>query len=87
VSGGHEHGGTACREIFARLSEYIDDELPADLCSRLESHMEDCPPCRVFLDSLRRTVGLIGRLEDPPMPEDLRRAVREAYERYRSESG
>ncbi|HHN74510.1 MAG TPA: anti-sigma factor [Acidobacteria bacterium] len=78
----HQHGDLSCREIFALLSEYLDEELDASICSQLEEHLEDCPPCVDFLDSLRRTIGLLqaeGRpLEAPP---DLRREVIDALRR------
>ena len=45
-----------CREMFAALSEFLDDELPPDLCRNLERHMADCRPCETFLESLRQTV-------------------------------
>lgn len=72
-----------CREIFARLSEYIDDDLPTDLCERIESHMDGCPPCRDFLKSLENTVRLIETTEAPAMPEDVRRAVLKAWKKCR----
>lgn len=68
-----------CMEIFARLSEYLDGDLPEDLCERIEGHMEGCPPCQNFLKSLENTVRLIETTEAPAMPEDIRRAVLEAW--------
>lgn len=82
---GHAHGpkGGGCRAVFERLSEYIDGELADDLCSHIDGHMDDCPRCREFLDSLRRTVRLVEGIDAPPMPDEIRRAVLDAYRRYR----
>ena len=79
----HRHGAGECREIFARLSEYLDDELEADLCVDLEGHMADCPPCQAFLESLRRTVRLTEGVERPTLPDEVRRRVVEAYKKMR----
>lgn len=79
MSPARPHGPRECREIFERLSEYLDGELPPDPCAVLEAHFEDCAPCRAFLESLRATVRLIERDEHPPLPDDLRRRIREAY--------
>ena len=68
-----------------RLSEYLDGELEETFCAEAEVHLEDCPPCRDFLESLRRTVALLGRLPSEPVPEEIRRAVRESAERLRQE--
>ena len=54
----HEHGSGSCKQIFEKLSEYMDGELPSDLCERIDDHMADCPPCQSFMESLRRTVTL-----------------------------
>ena len=83
----HLPGSLRCRELFARLSEYLDGDLDEALCSETETHLEDCPPCRDFLESLRRTVALLDRLPAEPVPEDVRREVRESLERLRRERG
>lgn len=70
------HGsGESCREMFARLSEYIDGELPDDLCARIERHMGDCTPCERFLESLRRTVRLVESDPAETLPDDVRREL------------
>ena len=79
----HEHGSGSCKQIFEKLSEYMDGELPTDLCESIDDHMADCPPCQSFMESLRRTVTLVERVDAPTMPEEIRASVREAYERYR----
>jgi RNA polymerase sigma-70 factor (ECF subfamily) len=81
----HEHGSPSCKQIFEKLSEYMDGELPADLCERIDDHMADCPPCQSFLESLRRTVKLVEHFGAPTMPDELRASVREAYARYKGE--
>lgn len=67
-----------CREIFARLSEYLDGELPPDVCEQMAAHIGDCPPCVEFVESLKKTVGLCKGMkvgvEAAPraLPEDLK---------------
>ena len=83
----NRHGGRQCKEIFARLSEYLDHELPQDLCERIEGHMDGCPPCQAFLESLARTVRLVEDQSTPTLPDDVRESVRAAWRRYRDDSG
>lgn len=42
-----------CIEVRSRLSDYIDNDLPADERKEVEQHLEECPGCRVELNSLR----------------------------------
>ncbi len=81
----HEHGlrSAGCRELFARLSEYMDGELHGDPCEQIEEHLEGCDPCRAFLESLRRTVRLVESVRTPTLPAEVRRQILDAYERLR----
>jgi RNA polymerase sigma-70 factor (ECF subfamily) len=45
-----------CKQIFANLSQYLDNALDDTLCKELERHMLGCKPCEAFLASLRNTV-------------------------------
>lgn len=83
MSGPHRPGSEGCREYFALLSEYLDSELDETLCGQFDSHMSDCPPCQEFLESLRRTVGLLGRLPRQELGEDEKRRILEACEKLR----
>jgi len=78
-------GAGSCKELFARLSEYIDGELDESICAGIESHLGDCPPCQRFLESLRRTVGLLESMPRPPVEIDprLREELRAAFDRLR----
>ncbi len=45
-----------CKEMFAELSDYLDDELDDSLCEELERHMGGCEPCQAFLSSLEHSI-------------------------------
>ena len=76
---GNEH----CKEIFALLSEYLDLELPPDACKEIEAHIQGCPPCVEFAESLKKTVALCREYKPaelpPPIGEQARKELEEAY--------
>ena len=45
-----------CKDLFAELSNYLDDQLDDSLCGELEKHIGGCGPCQVFLASLEATI-------------------------------
>lgn len=45
-----------CRQMFAGLSDYLDQTLRTVMCKGLEAHMEGCVPCKAFLRDLRSAV-------------------------------
>jgi len=86
MSGRHAHGGPECVALFAKLSEYLDDELDPTACAGVEDHMADCGRCRKFLESLRRAVAHVASMEAPELPENLKRDILSAYARARESS-
>jgi anti-sigma factor RsiW len=60
-----------CRDMLAKLSEYIDGELDPRLCRDVERHMKDCHPCLLFVDSLKKTVTFYKYAADESMPTEV----------------
>jgi len=83
MSGKHKHGSEQCREVFARLSEYLDEELDPALCEAIERHNTDCAPCEAFVASLRATVDLLNDQEPVPLPDEARKSILANYDALR----
>lgn len=66
-----EHPRKQCLDMFARLSEFIDNELDAQTSAAIERHLADCRPCKVCLETLRRTVDFCRRTPEHPVPNRL----------------
>jgi anti-sigma factor RsiW len=67
----HLHEAT-CREMLDQLSDYIDGELEAALCAKLEAHLAECPDCRVMVDTMRKTVILYRAQSPGELPPDVK---------------
>lgn len=67
-----------CKQIFLRLSDYLDGDLPPKLCEKIQRHLAVCPDCRAFTNTLRKTIELCGKLPPVPIPPDLRQKLRAA---------
>jgi RNA polymerase sigma-70 factor, ECF subfamily len=74
-----------CKEMFAELSDYLDDQLDDSLCNELEKHIEGCEPCKNFLSSLEQTIQDLRRapeeFPDPNLAAKLRRNVLMEYQK------
>ena len=51
-----------CRAVVELVSAYVDQELEADTDRRLAAHLAGCDGCEQYVDQVRQTVGLVGRL-------------------------
>lgn len=66
----HEMSMT-CRELFERLSEYVDGELSQEICEEIRRHMEGCEPCVAFARTLKTTAEMCRRLPSKPIPPEV----------------
>ncbi len=66
----------ACHETMARISAYIDGELPAPECDEIERHCQGCARCAAVVAGLRETVGLCRQVGTTPLPEPVRARAR-----------
>lgn len=72
-----------CKDMFAELSNYLDDELDDSLCEELEKHMEGCEPCKAFLASLENSIRQCRTApNDSPDPHVAARLRRELLSEY-----
>ena len=71
------HHHEKCRELFERLSEYLDRELDEETCSEIEAHIGRCEPCKVCTETLKRTVDVCRNLKQEQVPPDFSRHLRQ----------
>jgi len=73
-----------CKEMFAELSNYLDDTLDDSLCNELEKHMRGCEPCQVFLSTLESSIqqcrATPNAAPDPQLAAKLRRELLEKFQ-------
>jgi len=77
------HRDPECLELFARLSDYVDGELPPADCQEIERHISGCPKCVEFLRSLRGSMKAAEKFEttaEPrPIPPELQTRLEQAW--------
>jgi anti-sigma factor RsiW len=68
-----------CQDVVELVTEYLEDALsPADR-QRFETHIEACPPCETYLEQMRRTIELLGRIPEETVSPDAERVLIEAF--------
>ena len=75
-----EHDHRHCLELFEKLSEYLDNELDEVTCRDIEKHIEECVPCFVCLQTLKRTIDLCKQTENRSVPEDFSTRLKEVIQ-------
>ena len=53
-----------CQELVELITDYLEDALPPAERARFEAHLGRCDGCTNYLDQMRRTIALSGRLTE-----------------------
>jgi anti-sigma factor (TIGR02949 family) len=64
-----------CKEILARLSEYLDGELDSSLREALHQHLAGCGPCQIVVDNVRQTITVYKSGRPIELPPELHRQL------------
>jgi anti-sigma factor RsiW len=77
-----EHGLT-CQELVELVTEYFEDALPPERRARFESHLYGCEGCQAFVEQMRQTVRLVGRLTEDEISPEARQKLLEAFRNWK----
>jgi hypothetical protein len=77
-TGEFEHGYT-CREIVDLATEYVEGALTTSQMTQFELHLNFCEGCVAFVDQIRETAAMAGRLSEEDIPEGTKVKLLEAF--------
>ncbi len=70
-----------CKDFLRELSEFLDENIDAEIRAKLERHMTECPNCWVIADTTRRTIKIYKGMDPNPIPKDVEERLMQALER------
>jgi anti-sigma factor RsiW len=72
-------GGLACRELVELVTDYFEGSLSSTDRRRFEEHVARCGGCQAYLDQMRTTIRLAGRLTEESIPPRARDRLLAAF--------
>ena len=51
------------KEIVERICDFMGEDLDTPACKEVADHIEMCPECKIYLDTIKKTVTLCRDLE------------------------
>jgi anti-sigma factor RsiW len=79
-----EVGRITCRELVGIVTEYLEGTLDADDRARFESHIGRCAGCRAYLDQVRKTIAMTGRLSEDDIAPSMRDTLLGAFRDWKA---
>lgn len=71
-----------CREFVEVVTAYLEGTLPERDRRRLEEHLGECDDCELYLEQIRETVALAGRVQLDALGAEARDELMAAYQRW-----
>jgi len=73
----------SCREVVEILGDYLEGAMAAGDRARLEEHLAACEGCAAYLEQLRVTIRLSGRLPEEAVSPETMAPLLEAFRAWR----
>jgi anti-sigma factor RsiW len=68
-----------CTQVVEIVTAYLEDSLLAEDRERVEEHLVFCDGCSTYLEQMRETIALTGRLEPEQIPSALQDKLLAAF--------
>jgi predicted anti-sigma-YlaC factor YlaD len=82
----HPQDPLRCREFVELVTDYIEGVLPEAERARMDEHLAGCAGCRGYLEDMRRLVGSLHEVHEPPPDPETRAALLNAFRDLRGSS-
>jgi anti-sigma factor RsiW len=74
----------SCQELVELVTDYLEGALPPAERARFEEHVGTCGGCSDYLDQMRRTVVVLGRLPRDSVTPEAEAALLSAFRDWKS---
>jgi predicted anti-sigma-YlaC factor YlaD len=75
-----------CAELVELVSDYIEGALEPHDAARFEEHLTMCSGCANYLDQVRTTIALTGRLRVDDLAPEARAELVDTFRGWRATS-
>jgi anti-sigma factor RsiW len=73
-----------CQQAVELVTDYLEGALTRRDRRRFDAHLRACPNCASYLEQIRMTIGVGGRIEPDDLTLQARRDLTDLYRRWRS---
>ena len=78
--------GIPCQEMVELVTDYLEGALSWRERRRFERHIAGCDGCSAYLEQMRRTLRVLGRLDEETISPEARDALLHAFRDWSAEA-
>jgi hypothetical protein len=72
----------ACIEVVEVVTDYLEGVMPTRKRRLLEEHLTACDGCDAYIEQMRRTIEVSGRLREEDIPAELEERLLVAFREW-----
>jgi anti-sigma factor RsiW len=72
-----------CQELVELVTDYFEGALPARDRARFERHIDGCDYCTNYLEQMRVTIRVLGRLPEESITPEARDALLDTFRAWK----
>ncbi len=69
----------SCQELVELVTAYLEGALSPEEHARFEAHLTECGTCRVYLEQMRETIRVLGRVTSDDLTPEAERELLAAF--------
>ena len=76
---GNRARGLTCIELVELVTDYLEGDLSEDERARVERHLAGCDACTGYIDQMRVTIAVVGKIEVDDLSEAAKAELLNAF--------
>ncbi len=81
---GRREPGLTCAEVVELVTDYLEGGLSDSDRARFDAHLSDCDGCTNYLDQMRVTIAVVGRIREDDLSDEMKAGLLTAFRGWAS---
>ncbi len=73
----------SCQELVELVTDYLENALPPAERVRFEEHLIACPGCQTYLEQMRQTIDVLGRVTEESLEPAARHKLLDLFRNWK----
>jgi anti-sigma factor RsiW len=80
----HVNSEMTCQELVELITEYLEGTLAPSERLRFDAHLSTCSGCAAYIEQMRTTIRMLGKLSENSMSADAQRELLATFRSWKA---
>jgi anti-sigma factor RsiW len=73
-----------CKELVELVTDYLEEKLSLADRARFEAHLQDCGGCRAYVQQMKQTIRLVGKLSEETLDPETKEQMLQLFRQWKT---